>query len=177
MGFEKDQIEKAISVLREGGAADIDADSVIGSIVGGGGNPFQGVGRSTWEFVESTAQNIDNQHQLRRRTQRCAQTVGRSARDIWSNVRDESQRFRSNLLETCDQADVHARNAGTQVRYAASSAKEAAYRANEEYRIAEKVATVAVVGGATLLALGNPRAGVGVMAVAGASLAVGEAMR
>ena len=36
------------------------------------------------------------------------------------------------------------------------------------------MATVAVIGGATLLALGNPRAGVTALAVAGASLAVGE---
>ena len=42
--------------------------------------------------------------------------------------------------------------------------------------IAENVAAVAVVEGATLLALGNPRAGVRAMSVAGASLAAGEDM-
>ena len=33
------------------------------------------------------------------------------------------------------------------------------------------------MGGATLLALGNPRAGVGAMAVAGATLAAGEVVK
>jgi len=182
MGFDKEQIEKAIGDLREAGATEIDADSVIGSMLGDDTNnnpthPFQVPLSSTWDFVESSVRDLDNQHQLRRRSQNCAQTIGRSARELWSNVKDESQRFQSNLRETCDQADVQARNTKTQARYAASSAKDSFCRANEEYGILEKVATVAVIGGATLLALGNPRAGVSAMAVAGASLAAGEAMK
>lgn len=176
MGFEKEQIEKAIGELRETGATEIDADSVIGSMAGennGGPAPLG----STWDFVESTVQDLDSRHQLRRRTQNCVRNISRSAQDIWSNVNDESEQFRSNLRETFDQADVHARNASSSVRFAALSAKDSFCRANEEYRITEKLATVAVVGGATLLALGNPRAGVGAMAVAGATLAAGEAMK
>jgi len=176
MGFEKEQIEKAIGELREAGATEIDADSVIGSMAGennSGPVPL----RSTRDFVESIVQDLDSRHQLRRRTQNCVRDISRSAQDIWSNVNDESEQFRSNLRETFDQADVHARNASTSVKFAALSAKDSFCRANEEYRITEKLATVAVVGGATLLALGNPRAGVGVIAVAGATLAAGEAMK
>ena len=87
--------------------------------------------------------------------------------NLFSNITDETHRVR-------DQADVHARNASTHVRHAASSARESICHANAEYKLLEKVATVAVIGGATLLALGNPRAGVTALAVAGASLAVGE---
>ena len=39
------------------------------------------------------------------------------------------------------------------------------------------VVAVAVIGSATLLALGNPRASLGAMAVAGAGIAAGEAIR
>lgn len=199
MGFEKEQIEKAIGDLKKSGESEIDADSVIGSMMdeennagsdaeaGAAGPRIRPLGR-TWNFVESTVQDLDNQHQLRRRTQTAVHSINRSAREIWSNVqteserlgsnvRDESQRFRSNLKETCDQADVRARDATTQVKYAASNAKDSMIRANQEYGITEKVATAAVIGGATLLVLGNPRAGVGAMALAGASLAAGEAMK
>eukprot|EP01083_Nonionella_stella_P071198 191123_1 len=212
MGFEKEQIEKAIDDLKESGETEIDADSVIGSIAGennranrgddaGAASPRDGINSlsSTWNFVESTVQDLDDQHELRRRTRTAVRNIHRSARDLWSNVqsesqrlgsnirdesqrlrsdlRDESERFRANLRETCDQADVRTRDTRTKVRSAASNAKESFVRANEEYRITEKVATVAVVGGATLLVLGNPRAGVGAMAVAGATLAAGEAMK
>lgn len=123
--------------------------------------------RSTWNFLENTFQGIDNQHQLRRRTSNSINHINQSVQNIVSNITDETQRVR-------DQADVHARNASTHVSHAASSVRQSISRANAEYKLSEKVATVAVIGGATLLALGNPRAGVTALAVAGASLAVGE---
>lgn len=123
--------------------------------------------RNTWNFIENTFQNIDNQHQLRQRTRNSVKHINRSMQNLFSNITDETHRVR-------DQADVHARNASTHVRHAASSARESICHANAEYKLLEKVATVAVIGGATLLALGNPRAGVTALAVAGASLAVGE---
>mmetsp|Transcript_25257 Transcript_25257/g.37556 ORF Transcript_25257/g.37556 Transcript_25257/m.37556 type:complete len:324 (+) Transcript_25257:111-1082(+) len=123
--------------------------------------------RNTWNFLENTFQGIDNQHQLRRRTSNSVKHINQSMQNLFSNITDETQRVR-------DQADVHARNASTHVSQAASSARESISRANAEYKLSEKVATVAVIGGATLLALGNPRAGVTALAVAGASLAVGE---
>ena len=192
MGFKKEEIKIAISNLRDAGQTEIDVDSIIGSIVGEENNnanqknsnnnqdptnPLELPLRSTWEFVESTAQNLDRQHQLRQRTHNVAQSINRSAKELWSNIKDESQKIQSNFRNTCNQADVQARNATAQVQSVASSAKESIVRANEEYSIAEKVAAVAVVGGATLLALGNPRAGVGAMAVAGASLAAGEVVK
>ena len=183
MGFKEEEIKIAISNLREAGQTEIDADSIIGQIMGEDNNanhnsnnnqdptnPLELPLRSTWEFVESTAQNLDRQHQLR-------QSINRSAKELWSNVKDESQKIQSNFRNTCNQADVQARNATAHVQSAASSAKESIVRANEEYSIAEKVAAAAVVGGATLLALGNPRAGVGAMAVAGATLAAGEVVK
>ena len=190
MGFKEEEIKIAISNLREAGQTEIDADSIIGQIMGEDNNanhnsnnnqdptnPLELPLRSTWEFVESTAQNLDRQHQLRQRTHNVAQSINRSAKELWSNVKDESQKIQSNFRNTCNQADVQARNATAHVQSAASSAKESIVRANEEYSIAEKVAAAAVVGGATLLALGNPRAGVGAMAVAGATLAAGEVVK
>jgi hypothetical protein len=143
-------------------------------------NPTQPLHR-TWNILESTFQDFDEQHQLRRRTtdtvQNISQSVGQSAQDVWSNLTHKTQNLRNNLRSTCDQADVQAREASTHIRYAASSAKDSVCRANDEYRISEKLATVAVVGGATLIAFGNPRAGAGVLAAAGATLAAGEVMR
>lgn len=123
--------------------------------------------RNTWNFLENTFQGIDNQHQLRRRTGNSINHINQSVQNLVSNITDETQRVR-------DQADVHARNASTHVSHAASSVRESICRANAEYKLSEKVATAAVIGGATLLVLGNPRAGVTALAVAGASLAVGE---
>jgi len=180
MGFDKEQIEKAIEDLREAGT-DIDEDSVIGQIAGetpdDTTNRSQAPLTSTWDFVESSVRDFDNQHEIRRRTQNLSRNVSRSAQEFWSSVKDESQRFRTNLRDTCDQADTHARSASTQFKYVASSVKDKVCRANEEHKITEKVATAAVVGGALLVALGNPRAGVGAMAVAGATVAAGEAMK
>jgi len=171
MGFEKEPVKKAMDDLREAGS-EIDADSVIAEMTG----EIKVDGR-TWEFIRSAAQDFEQQHELRRRTQNCVNTVGHSARELLSAAKEESQRFSESFRETCDEADVRARTASTQAKYAASSAKDSICRANEEYRISEKVATVAVVGAALLIALGNPRAGVGVMAMAGSSVAVGEAMK
>lgn len=126
-------------------------------------NPLQ----NTWRFIGNAIQDMDNQHQLRHRTRNSVNHINKSVQNIFSNITDETQRVR-------DQADVHARNASTHVCHAATSAKESICRANEQYKLSEKVATVAVLGGATLLALGNPRAGVTALAVAGASLAAGE---
>ena len=123
--------------------------------------------QNTWNFIENTFQGIDKQHQLRHRTRNSVEHINRSMQNLFSNVTDETLRVR-------DQVDVHAQNASTHVRHAASSAKESICRANAEYKLSEKLATAAVIGGATLLALGNPRAGVTALALAGASLAVGE---
>lgn len=175
MGFKKEQVEKAVSVLREEGADEIDADSVIGQMEREKNDALP------WDpFIEFSAQEIDQQRELfRRRTRNAAQNIGFSAKELWSNVKDESQRFSTNFKAKCDEADIPAQTARatTQVKYAASSAKDCICRANKEYRITDKLATAAVVGGATLLVLGNPRAGVGVIAVAGATLAAGEAMK
>mmetsp|Transcript_31730 Transcript_31730/g.60591 ORF Transcript_31730/g.60591 Transcript_31730/m.60591 type:complete len:459 (-) Transcript_31730:509-1885(-) len=182
MGFEKDQITKAVKDLREAGTIEIDEDSVIASMMGETNNNNHRT--TTWDFVESTARGFEEQHELRRRTQSFTRNIGLSARELWSTIEEESDRFRSNLQTTCEEADVRARSArertaraATHVKYAASSAKDSVCRANEEYGITEKVADAAVVGGATLLLLGSPRAGAGVIAVAGATLAAGEVMK
>mmetsp|Transcript_22282 Transcript_22282/g.40145 ORF Transcript_22282/g.40145 Transcript_22282/m.40145 type:complete len:458 (-) Transcript_22282:225-1598(-) len=182
MGFEKGQISKAVKDLREAGTIEIDEDSVIASMMGETNNNNDGT--TTWDFVESTARGFEEQHELHRRTQNFARNIELSARGLWSTIEEKSDRFRSNLQTTCEDADVRARRArertaraATHVKYAASSAKDSACRANEEYGITEKVAAAAVVGGAALLVLGSPRAGAGAIAVAGATLAAGEAMK
>jgi hypothetical protein len=112
--------------------------------------------QNTWNFIDATFHDIDNQHQIRQRTRNSVNHINRSMQNLFVNIANETQ------------------NASAHVCHAASSAKESISRANTEYKLSEKVATAAVIGGATLLALGNPRAGVTALAVAGASLAVGE---
>ena len=112
--------------------------------------------QNTWNFIDATFHDIDNQHQIRQRTRNSVNHINRSMQNLFENIANETQ------------------NASAHVCNAASSAKESISRANTEYKLSEKVATAAVIGGATLLALGNPRAGVTALAVAGASLAVGE---
>ena len=114
--------------------------------------------QNTWNFIDATFHDIDNQHQIRQRTRNSVNHINRSMQNLFENIANETQ------------------NASAQVCHAASSAKESISRANTEYKLSEKVATAAVIGGATLLALGNPRAGATALAVAGASLAVGEVM-
>ncbi len=112
--------------------------------------------QNTWNFIDATFHDIDNQHQIRQRTRNSVNHINRSMQSLFENIANETQ------------------TASAHVCHAASSAKESISRANTEYKLSEKVATAAVIGGATLLALGNPRAGATALAVAGASLAVGE---
>jgi len=63
MGFERGMVEKTVKDLREAGATEIDADSIIGSMLGeeaynnsndnGPTNHFQVPLGTTWDFVES----------------------------------------------------------------------------------------------------------------------------
>ncbi|KAL9185238.1 hypothetical protein ACHAXT_003015 [Thalassiosira profunda] len=174
MGFARERIERAIEVLRGAGDAEIDADTVIGEMEGEARPGAQG---GTWDFVESNIRDFEEQHQIRHRTQACMHNLNQSAREFFADVREESQRFRSNLQAQCEEADVRVRDATQELGHRASAAGEQLRQANEEHRVLEKVAAAAAVGGAALLALGNPRAGAGALAVAGASLAAGEAMR
>jgi hypothetical protein len=212
MGFEVERVAEAIRGLRASGSTEIDADSVIGSMVGeapaaaaaaagtrpNNGHPLEPL-LGAWELVGST---IAREWDERGRPAGCrtadrVRAAGRSARDAWTSVADESHRLVRRLVsndddgrdgdDDCDDGGVV--RAGGGDRYsaataqanrrppAASSAKDAFRRANEEHRIVEKLVAVAVVGSAALLALGNPRASLGAMAVAGAGLAAGEAMR
>ena len=148
-----------------------------------------------WDSMRSFARDLERQHGVRRRAQDRAGTFRRSAREllsaakeesqrfgaisreVLSAAKEESQRFRATFRETWDETDDLVRAKSTQAKYAASSAKDSLCRANEEHGISEKVAAAAVVGGAALLALGNPRAGLLAVAVAGSSVAAGEAMK
>jgi hypothetical protein len=128
-----------------------------------------------------------------RRTAGGVRAIGRTARGAWCSVADESHRLVRRLVNRdrgggggdCDDdidVDYDVDRARKADRHSAAtaqmrSAKDTFRRANEEHRILEKVVAVAVVGSAALLALGNPRASLGAMAVAGATLAAGEAMR
>jgi len=164
------------SCLRGSVAKEIDEYPILGEANGENSDGD----RRPWNVLESSIGEFDERNELlRRRTQTIARNVGLSARELWSNVRDESERFREDLRARVNEADFQEQTAraATRAKYAAASAKDSICRANKEYGITDKLATAAVVGGATLLALGNPRAGVGVIAVAGASLAAGEAMK
>ena len=173
MGFEREHIKQAIEGLYQEGAKDISKNVVIKEMERkktDGGRPWD-------PFVESSAMDLRRRNRLlRRRTRWVARDIGLSARDLWSNARGESARFRADFRARCDGANLPERTAraAAEVWHAAASAGDAIRCANEEYRITDGMATAAVVGGATLLALGNPRAGVGVIAAAGATLRPGR---
>ncbi|KAL7478942.1 hypothetical protein ACHAW6_004696 [Cyclotella cf. meneghiniana] len=130
----------------------------------------------TWNFITSSLQEIDRQNQIRQRTQNGVKKVNTSVQNLWTNVTTKTQRIAANLQTHCDQADMQARETSLHVQRSLSTTKDNLCRINSEYRIHEKVAAVAAIGGAILVASGNPRAGAGSLLVAGGALAAGEAM-
>lgn len=193
MGFTEERIERALYDLLSSGATDICADSIIGVMEGdfiiiptprtaegkegdtAPDNTFEAPLNATWNSVESSVKDL-GQH-LRRRSQNGARALSQSAQELWSNVVEESGRARSSFQTAFEQADEHARDASTQIRFAASSTKDKFCRANEEHKIIEKAASAVVIVGGLALCLGNPRAGLGCVAVAGSALAVNEATK
>jgi hypothetical protein len=121
----------------------------------------------TWNFITSSLREIDNQNQIRQRAQSRVNNMNTSAQNLWSNLTTSTQRIATNLQTHCDQADEKAREASLNLRRSLSKTKDNLCRLNSEYKIHEKVAAVAAVGGAILVALGNPRAGAGAVLVAG----------
>lgn len=130
----------------------------------------------TWNFITSSLRDLDNQNQLRQRAQTGARKLNTSAQNLWTNLQSESQRLATTLQQHCDQADTQAREASQNIKRTVSSTKDNICRLNAEYKIHEKVAAVAAVSGAILVAAGNPRAGAGTLLVAGGALAAGEAL-
>lgn len=179
MGFSSKRIERALNeLLDSGGALEIDADSVIGAMEEDRTLPDQTP--TGWDFVDSTVHDLGQQMQtseLRRRTGNGVRALGQSARQFWTEVVDESDRARSRFQTVFDNADEQARETSTQIRYAAATTKDRFVRANEEHNILDKVATAAAVAGGLALCLGNPRAGLGAVAVAGSAVAVNETLR
>jgi hypothetical protein len=130
----------------------------------------------TWQFITSSLRDIDNQNQLRQRTQNSARKLNSSAQNLLSNLQTQSQRIASTLQQHCDQADIQAREASQNIKQTMATTKDKMCRLNAEYKIHEKVAAVAAVSGAILVAAGNPRAGAGSLLVAGGAMAAGEAL-
>ncbi|KAL7504357.1 hypothetical protein ACHAXN_003514 [Cyclotella atomus] len=130
----------------------------------------------TWQFITSSLRDIDNQNQLRQRAQNNARKLNSSAQNLLSNLQTQSQRMASTLQQHCDQADIQAREATQNIKQTMSTTKDNLCRLNAEYKIHEKVAAVAAVSGAILVAAGNPRAGAGSLLVAGGAIAAGEAL-
>jgi hypothetical protein len=96
-----------------------------------------------------------------------------------SDTRTDSTAFDGNNEPTSmshQQNRYGATQSSSSTDTARTSVLESIQRANNKHHLAEKLAAVAVFGSATLLALGHPRAGLCAVAVAGASLAVGEGM-
>jgi hypothetical protein len=175
---------------------------VVGSTMYGQRNVQGDVGGAGEAYTRTTmaASPVDPPRRLR--TAEGVRAIGRTARGAWCIVVDESHRIVRRLVsgdregggrrvydadvddDDDELDDIDVDRARTADRYSAAtaqktrpSAKDAFLRANEEHRILEKVVAVAVVGSAALLTLGNPRASLGAMAVAGATLAAGEVMR
>lgn len=130
----------------------------------------------TWNFVTSSLRDIDNQKQLRQRAETNARKLTASAQNLWSTLQNHSQQIATTLQQHCDEADDQAREASQNIKQSVSATKDKICRLNSEYKIHEKVAAVAAIGGAVLVAAGNPRAGAGSLLVAGGALAAGEAM-
>jgi ElaB/YqjD/DUF883 family membrane-anchored ribosome-binding protein len=130
----------------------------------------------TWNFVTSSLRDIDNQNQIRQRAQTSARKLGTTAQNFWSNLQNHSQQIATTLQQHCDKADDQVREASQNIKQSMSITKDKVCRLNSEYKIHEKVAAVAALSGAVLVAAGNPRAGAGSLLVAGGALAAGEAM-
>ena len=179
MGFTSERIERALNELLDSGASQLDADSIIGAMEEGGeGRTLPNQTPTGWDFVDSTVHDLGQQtSELRRRTGNGVRALGRSARQFWTEVVDESDRARCRFQTVFDNADEQAREKTTQIRYAAATTKDRFVRANEEHNILGKVATAAAVAGGLALCLGNPRAGLGAVAVAGSAVAVNETLR
>jgi hypothetical protein len=198
MGFEKAQIMEVISNLHSTGVTDIDANMIIGKMIGDetttairseddNNCPLEPL-FDVWEHVGSTARVWDDRGRLfvRQRVVGQVQAIGRSAREAWTNAFLSGNRYEGDDLDYdvsdnryCSTDDSSATT--TQFRQPTTLAKSAFFRGvtNEDNnnRIIKGVMAVAIVGSATLLALGNPRASLGAMAVTGAGIAAGEAIR
>lgn len=197
MGFERKLVKQTIVDLLEAGSTIIDADMVIGKMMGEeesavlhppcdneNNNPLS----DAWEHIGMTAHREwdDRGRHVHRRVVGQVQAIGRHAREAWTNVftgKGGVDEFEDDLDYDVSDArggcasDRYSSPASTQFHPAATSAKHTFRRANEDNRLMKGVVAVAIIGSATLLALGNPRASLGAMAVAGAGIAAGEAIR
>ena len=193
MGFEKAQIMGVISNLHSAGVSDIDADMIIGKMMGESPTstattpsrsdencPLEPL-LDAWEHVGSTAREWDDRGRLfvRQRVVGQVQAVGRHAREAWTNAFLSGERYEGDDLDydVSDSRGGHCTD--SQFRKPTTLAKSSFFRGvNEDNnRIIKGVVAVAIVGSATLLALGNPRASLGAMALTGAGIAAGEAIR
>ena len=193
MGFEKAQIMGVISDLHSTGVSDIDADMIIGKMMGESPTstattpsrsdencPLEPL-LDAWEHVGSTAREWDDRGRLfvRQRVVGQVQAVGRHAREAWTNAFLSGERYEGDDLDydVSDSRGGHCTD--SQFRKPTTLAKSSFFRGvNEDNnRIIKGVVAVAIVGSATLLALGNPRASLGAMALTGAGIAAGEAIR
>jgi len=193
MGFEKAQIMGVISNLHSTGVTNIDANVIIGKMMGDEATstattpsrsdencPLEPL-FDAWEHVGSTAREWDDRGRLfvRQRVVGQVQAVGRHAREAWTNAFLSGERYEGDDLDydVSDSRGGHCTD--SQFRKPTTLAKSSFFRGvNEDNnRIIKGVVAVAIVGSATLLALGNPRASLGAMAVTGAGIAAGEAIR
>jgi hypothetical protein len=196
MGFEKEQIMEVISNLHSSGVTDIDANMIIGKMIGDeatttstaairsedGSCPLEPL-FDAWEHVGSTARVWDDRGRLfvRQRVMGQVQAIGRSAREVWTNAFLSGDRYEGDDLnyDVSDNRYCSADDSTTtttQFRQPTTLAKSAFFH-NDDNWIIKGVVAVAIVGSATLFALGNPRASLGAMAVTGAGIAAGEAIR
>lgn len=191
MGFEKAQIMGVISDLHSTGVTNIDANVIIGKMMGESPTSTAAIRSDencpleplldVWEHVGSTAREWDDRGRLfvRQRVVGQVQAVGRHAREAWTNAFLSGERYEGDDLDydVSDSRGGHCTD--SQFRKPTTLAKSSFFqRVNEDNnRIIKGVVAVAIVGSATLLALGNPRASLGAMAVTGAGIAAGEAIR
>ena len=104
--------------------------------------------RNSIKDIQNAVKDFDDQHHIRRKT-----------RNSWKTVREQSQRG-------VQQVGDGAKMVGQKVK-----------SLNEDHKLAEAVAAVAVVTGGVLLAKGNRGAGAAVLATGGAAYVASETMK
>jgi len=145
-------------------------------------------------IIGDKIKDIDNKHDVRRRTANGLKSVGHSVLHVSKTIGDEvgesartlgrkietgTSKFKDDIQRAYIERDIEqtAKNATEKIKIATQKAGQKARRFNEDYHVAETVTAAAVVGAGLFFAKGNVRAGATALATGGALYMAGEAMK
>jgi hypothetical protein len=141
---------------------------------------------SSLRLLGDAAKDLDERHHIRRKTRNSWKTIRNESQRGLDTIGDSARRASQKLQQEVErlQIDEKAKVVESQAKIAAEKLAETAKTAgqkvktlNEEHKVTDILAAVAVIGAGLLLAKGNGRAGATVLASGGAAYMAGEAMR